>query len=106
MRYGLAALAVGALASLGGCGSSPPALTAAEQFAGMCPTKSSDLNGKKQPGDKCSSAEECAPFCCTCPTGTKTFLAASCMNGVCDTMANACANNLAADNSTSGAFCD
>jgi hypothetical protein len=76
---------------LAACGSGPAVISMAEQSNGRCPVPASMLTGVRQPGDTCNSYADCLPKCCLCTTGTmaKSWLAAACINGICD-MASAC----------------
>ena len=86
------ALALAVALAVGGCGSGSPAADAtAEQYGGMCPSPSRNLVGTTAAGGACASAQECAPTCCTCAMGGKSFLAASCAGNACAKPADACA---------------
>jgi hypothetical protein len=70
-------------------GDSSSADTQTEQVNNSCPSQPSLLKGTKSSGDACSGAADCAPTCCSCASGGKTFLGVACVNGKCG---DACAN--------------
>jgi hypothetical protein len=66
------------------CSGVSPANLAYEQTpAGQCPKTPTLLTGTGTVGTPCSSADDCAPVCCSCP-GTSTGAdVAECNNGNC-----------------------
>ena len=51
---------------------------------GQCTVRPVDLKGARQPGERCTFAQECLPVCCACGGDSQdTVLLASCRLGSC-----------------------
>ena len=62
----------------GGCDSANSTVV---EFAPTC--EPSVLHGTKPEGACCALANECAPSCCACPSGTTKYLGVFCAEGIC-----------------------
>jgi len=76
---------------LSGCSSSSEAPVQIEQTKGRCPASPRYLFGAKAAGAACVNLFECAPTCCSCPNGWRSFLSARCTDGRCADDAATCA---------------
>jgi hypothetical protein len=73
----------------GGAGKS----SGGEQSNGSCPSSPHVLTGTKSNGSACQSYDECAPSCCSCPSGGGQWLAAECSSDTCS-QESACSDTL------------
>ena len=85
-------LALLALAACAGDDGGPTSnLKSTEQVNNSCPATPAILTGTVAAGGTCTTAEQCAPTCCTCADATR-YLAANCVDGECATTSEACSN--------------
>jgi len=101
MKWICAALAAGVLCA---CGvATTPAATLyddGDQGGPDCPFRASYDGQPGVPGDPCvSAADDCSPACCSCGTGTDSYWASECFDGVCASDRIACADAFDADQS-------
>ena len=58
----------------------------------QCPARPVELAGTRQPGERCTYAQECLPACCACGAdSTETVLVSACRLGFCMKQEDACA---------------
>jgi hypothetical protein len=50
------------------------------------------LVGSAKSGESCGKAEDCAPTCCSCSTGSNSWLGSECVSGKCADGTTACAD--------------
>lgn len=91
MRVGIWLLGAAAWA---GCLVTNTQLEPDRDCTGQCAVRPMELQGAKQPGERCTYAQECLPVCCACGTDTQdTVLLASCRLGVCMAREDVCSLN-------------
>lgn len=62
----------------------------AEQENNGCPTSPTVLQGTGGAGKACSTYADCLPSCCDCASGSRSYLAAACIDGKCGDKPDTC----------------